>query len=76
MRRQNGTLCGKPAPAKKTAKNVLGWFIGYLEKDGSVYYFATSLQNERDADGSAATALTLEILESLGLYSCDEEADL
>ncbi len=73
---KNGTLCGKTGTGEENGQNVLGWFIGYLEKDGSVYYFATSLQNERDADGSAATALTLEILESLGLYSCDEEADL
>lgn len=65
---ENATLYGKTGTGEKNGQNVLGWFIGYLEKDGNVYYFAANIQNEKDADGTAATALTLEILKALGLW--------
>ncbi|MDE6365468.1 MAG: BlaR1 family beta-lactam sensor/signal transducer [Lachnospiraceae bacterium] len=65
---ENATLYGKTGTGEENGQNVLGWFIGYLEKDGKVYYFAVNIQNEKDTDGTAATALTLEILEALGLW--------
>lgn len=72
---RNGTLYGKTGTGEKDGQNVLGWFIGYLEVDKKVYYFAANIQNDKEADGSAATALTLEILEELGLYSYDKETN-
>lgn len=72
---RNGTLYGKTGTGEKDGQNVLGWFIGYLEIDKKVYYFAANIQNDKEADGSAATELTLEILEELGLYSYDKETN-
>ncbi len=63
-----GTLSGKTGTGEENGQNVLGWFVGYLERDGQVYYFATNIQNDSDANGTAATALTLKILAELGFY--------
>ena len=65
----NATLYGKTGTGEENGQNVLGWFIGYLEKDGNTYYFAVNIQNEQDADGTAATALAFEVLEALGLWN-------
>ncbi len=66
---ENATLYGKTGTGEENGQNVLGWFIGYLEKDGNTYYFAVNIQNEQDADGTAATALAFEVLEALGLWN-------
>lgn len=63
-----GTLSGKTGTGEENGQNVLGWFVGYLERDGQVCYFATNIQNDSDANGTAATALTLKILAELGFY--------
>ncbi|MDE6985255.1 MAG: BlaR1 family beta-lactam sensor/signal transducer, partial [Lachnospiraceae bacterium] len=65
---ENGTLFGKTGTGDKNGKNVLGWFVGYLEKDGRVYYFATNIQNTAQADGAGAARLTLAALAQLGLF--------
>lgn len=65
---ENGTLFGKTGTGEENGKNVLGWFVGYLEKDGRVYYFATNIQNTAQADGAGATRLTLAALAQLGLF--------
>ena len=49
-------------------KNVNGWFIGFVEKDGNPYFFATNIQGEDFANGSMASKITLEILKSKNLY--------
>lgn len=61
--------CMENGHRRRKRANVLGWFIGYLEKDGNTYYFAVNIQNEQDADGTAATALAFEVLEALGLWN-------
>lgn len=48
--------------------NADGWYIGYIEAAGRVYYFATHIQGE-GASGSSAARITLEILNREGIYS-------
>lgn len=47
-----------------------GWFVGYVERGGEVYFFATNFESD-DANGFAngenAKRITLEILAELGL---------
>ena len=69
MAMANDVLCLTLYDMEENGQNVLGWFIGYLEKDGNTYYFAVNIQNEQDADGTAATALAFEVLEALGLWN-------
>ena len=42
-----------------------GWFIGFIEHGENTYCFATNLQNSENATGSAASEITIEILNSL-----------
>ncbi len=48
--------------------NNIGWYVGYLEQNNDVYFFATNL----DFDSSADPALRLEVtrlsLQDLGLF--------
>lgn len=62
------TLYGKTGTGDVDGKNVNGWFIGFLEKDGNTYFFATNIQGEDFANGSMASKITLEILKSRNLY--------
>jgi beta-lactamase class D len=46
-------------------QNTNGWFIGFIEHGENTYCFATNLQNSENATGSAASEITIEILNSL-----------
>jgi len=45
-----------------------GWFIGYVESDGRTFIFATYVEGDDHAGGSAAAQITLTILEDMGVY--------
>jgi beta-lactamase class D len=49
--------------------SYVGWFVGYLEENGNVYFFATNLESSLNPEAKGATAreITLEILQSLEL---------
>ncbi len=67
-------LYGKTGTEEMNGQNVSGWFVGYLEKDGGVCFFAVNIQSaESDigpakaASGPIAAELTFEILTDLHL---------
>lgn len=66
-----GTIYGKTGTAEENGKNIAGWFIGYLETEGNVYFFAADIQNETQASGSVAAELTFSALASMGLWGAD-----
>lgn len=45
----------------------IGWFVGYLERTGSVYYFANNVQINQKKDSKARQNITNNILSDLGL---------
>jgi len=49
-------------------KIINGWFVGYVENNGHAFIFATNIQGEDNAGGSAAVQITLSILEDKGIY--------
>ncbi len=61
-------LSGKTGTGTVNGKNINGWFIGYVEKGENIYFFATNIQNETDASGSAAADITSSILNDKGIY--------
>lgn len=65
---ENGTLYGKTGTEAVDGKNISGWFIGYVENGEGTYYFATNIQSEDSATGTAATALAFEILAKMGVW--------
>ncbi len=60
-------LSGKTGAVQRVAPNI-GWFVGYLETKGNVYWFATNLNGGADANGVKAQEITRDILQGLGLY--------
>lgn len=62
------SLYGKTGTGDVDNKNVNGWFIGFLEKDGNTFFFATNIQGADFANGSMASKITLEILKEKNLY--------
>lgn len=64
-----GSFYGKTGTEAVDGQNISGWFIGFLEKDGHTYFFATNLQKEGDATGAAATELTFSILSDLAIWN-------
>lgn len=61
-------LYGKTGTGSWNGQNILGWFIGYIERDGQTYFFATNIQNETSASGSMAAELTLSILSDMNIW--------
>lgn len=60
-----GVLYGKTGTGAVNHKNVNGWFIGFVESHDNTYFFATNIRGASDASGSAASKITLDILQQL-----------
>lgn len=71
-------LLPKALSTKKTGtesvdgQNISGRFIGFIEKGGHTYFFATNIQDENDAASAAAAALTFSILSDLNIWNQGE----
>ncbi len=61
----NGHLYGKTGTGLVGEKNVNGWFVGFLEREGKYYCFATNLQDSEIANGNVASQITVDILNSI-----------
>lgn len=64
----DGTLSGKTGTGRVDGQDTNGWFIGYIEKSGHIYYFATNIQGTSNTTGSTATEISLSILSDMGLW--------
>ena len=64
-----GTVYGKTGTEASDGRNVSGWFVGFLEKDGHTYFFATNIQKDDDATSAVATELTFSILSDLAIWN-------
>lgn len=69
----DGILYGKTGTEAADGHNISGWFIGYVEKDSHICFFATNIQSEELASGSLATELTFSILSDLALWDSLQE---
>lgn len=64
-----GSFYGKTGTGRVDGQDVNGWFIGFLEKSGNVYYFATNIQGESETTGSKAAEITTSILSDLQIWN-------
>ena len=67
-------LSGKTGSAQRLKVHT-GWFVGYLEKDGNVYFFATNIESADSnglANGQLAQKINRNILQSLGLLPAQQ----
>ena len=61
-------LSGKTGWASRVEPQI-GWFVGYLEKDGNVYFFATNVEQPESTEslGWMSLEITRQILEEMDL---------
>lgn len=59
---------GKTGTAMEDGKTTLGWFVGYIRKDGKEYVFAVNIEGKDGASGVKAREISVEVLKSLGLF--------
>ncbi|WP_368041859.1 class D beta-lactamase [Nostoc sp. TCL240-02] len=62
------TLRGKTGWLTSTKPNV-GWFVGYLEQNKNVYFFATTLDMYKPEDAPIRIEITRRSLKDLGLLA-------
>jgi beta-lactamase class D len=62
------TLRGKTGWLTNTKPNV-GWFVGYLEQNKNVYFFATTLDMYKPEDAPVRIEITRRSLKDLGLLA-------
>lgn len=64
----NYTLHGKTGWAVIRGVNI-GWYVGYVEKDGNVFFFATNIETKQATDNflQARIEITRKILKELGV---------
>ena len=53
--------------AKSGWAGQVGWFVGYLEQNDNVYFFATTIAIIDDEDVNAREAVTRDVLKQVGL---------
>ena len=70
---EQGSISGKTGTEEVNGQNTSGWFIGYMEQDNHIYFFATNIQSEELASGPLATELTFSILSDLKLWNTYQE---
>lgn len=59
-----GTLYGKTGTIQRSNRDISGWFVGFVETDDNVLYFAANIQGTDHADGSQAAAIARSVLSS------------
>lgn len=60
-------LYGKTGTGRIGDHDVHGWFIGYIETGDNTYFFAVTIQNEKNANGNAAVQIAYSIFERMGI---------
>lgn len=55
-------LYGKTGTGRIDDKDINGWFVGFVEKDNNVYFFATNIEADENATGSVSMEKTIDIL--------------
>lgn len=58
----NTVLSGKTGSGVIDGRGVNGWFVGYVERNNNVFFFATNIEAKDNASGSKAQEITLQIL--------------
>lgn len=51
----------------ETSAEPVGWLVGYLERNGQVYFFATNIAITKNEDAAARLSITKGILRHVGL---------
>lgn len=68
--RDGAVLSGKTGSRLQAGHGTLGWFVGWLERGGQVYVFASRVEADatREAHGNRAREVAEAVLEAWGLW--------
>lgn len=68
-------LSGKTGWAGMGEKDQLqtGWLVGYLEREGEVFFFALNIDIQRNEDAAARMKITQDVLRDFGLLQATGE---
>ncbi|WP_217556758.1 penicillin-binding transpeptidase domain-containing protein [Paenibacillus sp. GbtcB18] len=66
---KTGTCNAGACVSEEPRNDVLGWFVGHLEKDGQEYVFALNIEADMKANGSAARKIAGEVLHGMRLWN-------
>ena len=58
---------GKTGSGLVNGKEVNGWFVGFVESEDNVWFFALNMNDENGANGSTAADASIEILNDRGI---------
>lgn len=61
------TLYGKTGTGRIDGQDVNGWFVGFIETGDHTYFFAANIGADKDATGSRAAEITMEILKDINI---------
>lgn len=62
-------LYGKTGTGTINGKEINGWFVGFVKKDGYSYYFSINIQNKTGkADGKKAANIAKQILHDKNIF--------
>ncbi len=61
-------IYGKTGTGRVNERDINGWFIGFVEKNDNVYFYALNIQSNKNATGIKAMNMALEILKELKIY--------
>ena len=63
-----GDFYGKTGTGRVNGQDINGWFIGFIENADHTCFFATNIQQEKQATGGKAAEITLSILSDLNIW--------
>lgn len=63
------SLYGKTGSGRIEEKDVNGWFIGFVEKSDTTYFFAANIQGKDNVNGSLARNIALNILKEKNIFT-------
>jgi bla regulator protein BlaR1 len=56
---------GRFIPKDKNDAYIIGWFVGVVEKEDNMYFFATKIEGDKNAYGGKAKEITIKILKDI-----------
>jgi bla regulator protein BlaR1 len=67
----DGSLYGKTGSGRIEEKDINGWFIGFVEKSDTTYFFAANIQAKDKVNGSLARNIALNILKEKNIFTAN-----
>jgi bla regulator protein BlaR1 len=58
---------GRFIPQNQDDGYIIGWFIGIVENEDNIWFFAANIEGDKNAYGGKAREITMKILKDMGI---------